>query len=121
MELRITGRRLDLTPEIKDYAETAVAGLDRFFDKIIDTHLILEVEKHRMRAELSVSVHGQQLIAHAETDDLYISIDDVVDKMQRQLKKYNAKMKDYRGMTDEEKKNLAMKLTEEIRENQDQL
>lgn len=121
MELRITGRHLDLTPEIKNYAESAVASLDRFFDRIIDTHLILEVEKHRQRAELTVNVQGHQLVSHAETDDLYVSIDDVIDKMQRQLKKYNAKIKDYRGMTEDEKKEIAAKLTEEIKENQQQI
>ncbi len=118
MEFRITGRHLDLTTEIKDYAESAVSTLTRYFDKIIDSHLVLEIEKHRKRAELTLGVYGQQLISRAETDDLYISIDEAVDKMQRQLKKYNEKFKEHRGLSEEEKINLAAKIQDEFIEGQ---
>ncbi|MCK5832161.1 ribosome-associated translation inhibitor RaiA [bacterium] len=121
MELRITGRHFDLTQEIKNYAETTVLGLNRYSEKILDTHLVLVVEKRRKKAELTLGVYGQQLVSHAETDDLYVSIDEVVDKMQRQLKKYNEKFKEHRGLSDEEKKIFAEKITEELLEGQDQI
>ena len=94
--MRITARHFDLTKDIKDYAERKVFPLAKYFDRIIDSHLILTVEKHRKMAELSMGVYGQTLVAHSETDDLYASIDDVTEKMERQLTKYNDRMSDHR-------------------------
>lgn len=94
--MRITARHFDLTEEIKNYARKKIEPLSRYFDRIIDTHLVLTVEKHRKSAELSVGVHGQTLVATSETNDLYASIDDVTDKMERQLTKHNDRLSAHR-------------------------
>ena len=96
MEIRITARHFDLTEELKSYAESQVTSLSRYYDRILDSHLILTVEKHRKTAELSLGVSGQTLISHSETDDMYVSIDEACDKMSRQLKKYRSRFTDYR-------------------------
>ncbi len=114
MELRITARHFDLTPELKAYAESTITALSRYFERIVDAHLVLEVEKHRKRAELTTNVYGQKLVSHAETDDLYVSIDEVVDKMQRQLKRYNARFKRHGRLSEEEKIALASRMAAEI-------
>ncbi len=114
MELQVTARHFDLTPELKVYAESTVFPLKKYFDRIIDSHLVLDIQKRRMIAELTVDVFGQKLIAHSITDDLYVSIDGVVDKMQRQLKRYSARFNEHRGLTDEEKINLAAKITSDM-------
>lgn len=116
MDLRITARHFDLTQEIQEYAENRVMPLTKYFDRILSSHLILDVEKHRKKAEISTSVYGQLLVSHAVTDDLYASIDEATDKMERQLKKYNAKFNEHRGLTNKDKEEIARKLTEEIRE-----
>lgn len=114
MDIRVTARHFDLTQELKDYAETTIEPLRRYFDKIIDTHLILDIEKHRQMAELTMSVYGQNLIAHAVTNDMYASIDEVTDKMSRQLKKYNDRFSEHRGLSEEEKAALAARFAQEL-------
>lgn len=116
MEVRITARHFDLTPELKAYAEEKIYPLSRYFDRIIDSHLVLEVEKRRKKAELMLSVFGQSLVAHAVTDDMYVSIDEVMDKLERQLKKYAERFKKHRGLTEKEKERIAANILPEILE-----
>ena len=93
MELQITARHFELTPEIKDHAEENFEGLKRYFDNIISSHLILNVEKHRKAAELQIKVYGQTLRSTEESDNMYVSIESVFDKASGQLKKYKGKLK----------------------------
>jgi len=103
MDIRITARHFDLTPELKAYAEKRVLPLHRYFDRIMDAHLILDIEKHRKSAELNISVYGQNLVSHAVTDDMFVSIDETTDKMERQLKRYSARFTEHRHLTRKEK------------------
>lgn len=95
MELRITARHFDLTQDIKDYANSKFEVLDRYDSLIQSAHLILDIEKHRQIAEITLSVNGQSLIAHTVTDDMYASIEETSDKIERQLRKFHSKMTDY--------------------------
>jgi len=92
----ITARHFDLSGEMKKKAEAEIDGLRRFFDNIISADLILDSEKHRKKAELKIRVYNQTLTATADTDDIYSSIDAVVEKIKGQLKKYKGKLKDKR-------------------------
>ncbi|MCB2230896.1 ribosome-associated translation inhibitor RaiA [bacterium] len=94
MQKKITARHFDLTPEIREKAEEEMDGLSRFFDNIISSEFILDVERHRRIAELRVKVYKEVLSATAETDDMYASIDASIDKVKTQLKKYKGKLKD---------------------------
>ncbi|RKZ29815.1 ribosome-associated translation inhibitor RaiA, partial [bacterium] len=84
------------------------------YDKILDAHLIMNVEKHRKSAELTLSVSGQNLVAHSVTDDLFASIDETTDKMERQLKRYNSRINEHPHLSEEEKIEIAEKLAEGI-------
>lgn len=92
----ITARHFDLSSEMKKKAEAEIDGLNKFYDNIISADLILDSEKHRKKAELKIRVYNQTLAATADTDDIYSSIDAVVEKIKGQLKKYKGKLKDKR-------------------------
>jgi|WetSurMetagenome_2_1015567.scaffolds.fasta_scaffold402309_2 putative sigma-54 modulation protein len=93
MITKITARHFELTPEIKSLAEENFESLEKYFDNIINTQLILDVEKHRKKAELKMSVHGQTLTSTEVSDDMYVSIESVFDKARAQLIKYKGKLK----------------------------
>jgi putative sigma-54 modulation protein len=76
----------------RTYVENALVGLEKYFDRILDSHLILAKEKDRWRAECVVSVSGKTLTAEAQEDLLFPAVDDSVGKLERQLKKYKAKL-----------------------------
>jgi putative sigma-54 modulation protein len=67
-------------------------GLTRYFDRIVDGHLVLEKEKDHWRAECVLGVYGKTLNADHQDDLLYPAIDGAIDKMERQLEKYKAKI-----------------------------
>lgn len=94
METRITARHFELTPELKEFAEKQINRLSRYFDHIIDCHLTLDSVKSRMTAELRVKVHGTVLNSKENSFDMRASMEKVLDKMESQLKKYKAKLKD---------------------------
>ena len=93
MHKKITARRFDLTPELKERADKELDSLTRFFDNIISAELEMEIERHRKLAELKVKVYNTVLTATGETDDMYMSIDQAVAKIKSQLKKHKGKLK----------------------------
>jgi len=94
METRITARHFELSPELKEFAEKQVGRLSRYFDHIIDCHLTLDSVRSRMTAELKVKVHGTILNSKQNSFDMHTSVEKVLGKMESQLKKYKAKLKD---------------------------
>jgi putative sigma-54 modulation protein len=94
MQIRITARHFDLTEDLKSFAEKQIGKLRRYFNHIIDSHLILDMEKSRMTAELKVKVYGTVLSSKYRSFDMYDSVEKVIDKMEAQIKKYKAKLTD---------------------------
>ena len=94
MLTKITARHFDLTPELRERAEKEFESLKRFFDNIVSAELELGIEKHRKLAEMTVIVYNTTLKSTGETDDMYQSIDQAVDKIKSQLKKHKGKLKE---------------------------
>lgn len=94
MQIRTTARHFDLTDDLRDFAEKHVQRLARYFDHIIDSHLILETEKSRKTAELKLKVYGTVLTSKHKSFDMYDSVEKVIGKMEGQLKRYKGKLQD---------------------------
>lgn len=63
----------------------------RHTDNITDTFVTLSIEKHRQKAEATVRGTGAEIFAQAESDDMYASIDSLMDKLDRQILKHKEK------------------------------
>jgi putative sigma-54 modulation protein len=72
-----------------------IEKIERHFDHVSDVHCILTVEKLRHKAEATVIVNGGRIYADATEEDMYAAIDGLVDKLDRQVKKYKEKMVDH--------------------------
>lgn len=97
MDMTVTGRHLEVTPAIKDYAAKKVENIGIDFPRILSAHFILEVDKFRHIAELVVQCGNHITIeARDVEEDLYASIDKVVDKVARQMRKYKTKIQNHR-------------------------
>jgi len=94
MQIRTTARHFDLTEDLKNHSQKEIERLGRYFNHIIDCHLILDQEKNRITAELKTKVYGTILSSKYRSYDLYDSIEKVVGKMETQLKRYKAKLQD---------------------------
>ena len=94
MQIRMRGRHFQLTEALKEYAEKEISQLEKFFDNIIDCHLILDTERYKQVAELMIKVYGTVLTSKVKSEDMKVSIEKAVEKVARQLKKYSSKLKE---------------------------
>jgi len=95
MKLDITGRNIDITPAIREYAEEKLAKVGKLTD-VIETHLVLSVEKHRHIVEIVVKGRHQTFTGTDETGDMYASIGNAVEKIEKQVKRQKDKVADRR-------------------------
>ena len=91
--VKVTGRNVSITEAIKNYSVSKVENLHLDYPRIIEAHVILDVEKHRHFAEVVLHCNNHITIeASEETDDMYASIDGVISKIARQMRKYKTKI-----------------------------
>ena len=88
MNLSITGRHLEITAALRNHVKNKINKADKYSYKIIETSVILGVEKYRHTAEINMRINGATLSAKEETEDMYTSFDRALDKIERQLLKY---------------------------------
>ncbi len=91
MNLNLTGRHLEITPAIRQHVMEKVGKIRNHFDGVMDVTVILSVDKLRQKAEGSVHVSGKDLFVEADDENLYVAIDNMVDKLDRQIIKHKEK------------------------------
>ncbi len=98
MDIEITGRHVDVTDSMREYAEKRLSKLVDEFPRIDKIHVILDIQRFTHTAE--VIVHARRRILHEakeSSENMYASIDLVVDKMEKQLRKAIDKRVDHKG------------------------
>ncbi len=87
MQITITARHFELTKAIRDHVETACLKLKKYFDQIITIHVTLAWENNRNLCEMSLHASKFGLQSQSEEVDMYLAIDNTIDKMEAQIKK----------------------------------
>ena len=95
MQIEITGVHVDLTDAIRRHVEEKFKFVNNYHN-VTKMHVILSIEKDRQKADtlLHVSNFPENVTANAETDNMYASIDLLVDKIEKQLIKVKEKSLD---------------------------
>lgn len=88
MHIDLTGHHMDVTTALREYVTEKMQRLERHFDHVTSTHVVLGVEKLRHKAEATIHLNGSKLFADSTREDMYAAIDSLVDKLDRQVKKY---------------------------------
>ena len=96
IHLDMTGRHVEITPALREFAEEKLAKLERLLDGPIEAHVVLGIEKHRHFAEVQVRSRTGVFTGHQETADLYASIREVADKLERQALKHKEKIRNHK-------------------------
>ena len=91
MQVNIAGHQLPLTDAIRAHTLAKLEKLERHFDNINNVNVIFSVEKNGQKAEATLHVLGEDIHAESIEDDLYIAIDHMVDKLDRQILKQKEK------------------------------
>ncbi len=95
MQINITGHQLEVTPALRAFTEEKFDKLERHFDHITSINVVFSVEKLRQIAEATVHIAKGELHASSESEDLYVAIDALVDKLDRQLIKHKEKIRSH--------------------------
>jgi putative sigma-54 modulation protein len=99
MRIIISGRNIVVTDALKEKIYKKLAKFEKFFGENSEAHATLSVEKGRHIFEVTIPFNGIILRGEEATDDMYMSIDNVIEKLERQVRKQKTKrerrMKDY--------------------------
>ncbi len=91
MNINLTGRHLEITPAIRQHVTDKVAKIKSHFEGVMEVTVTLSVDKLRQKAEGSVHLSGKDVFVESEDDNLYVAIDSMVEKLDRQIIKHKEK------------------------------
>lgn len=91
MKVDYTGRNIEITDALRKFTEERLQKIQKYIDDIIEVHVILSIEKYRHIAEVLVKSKTTTLSGQETTGDMYSSIGGVLEKIQRQAKKFKEK------------------------------
>ena len=102
MQLEISARHMELTGALKDHVVMRLEKIRGHFDRVIDANVVLSVEKHRHVAEMTLHANGIRIHGKESSPDMYSSIDAVVEKLEKQIRKYKDRINRYTPRKGEE-------------------
>ena len=98
MEIQVTGRHMEITEAITNYARDRVEDALGAFPRVESVHVILNVEKYRQSAEVCLQASNHLRVeGKEESDDMYASIDGAVDKVAKQMRKAKDKVQSHKA------------------------
>lgn len=100
MNLTISGHHLEITPAMRGYVTSKLERITRHFDQVVDVTVRLAVENQkekdrRQHAECSIRVKGNDLFAESSHEDLYAAVDELMDKLDRQVVRHKDKLQSH--------------------------
>ena len=100
MKIIISGKQLKVTDAIRKYAEEKINKISKYSDAITEVDVVLTVEDTKSegpvhKADGLAYASGTKIKIEAEDKDLYAAIDELSDRLERQVRKYKERQKDY--------------------------
>ncbi len=96
MQTSVTFKNLDPSDHLKSYVSTKLDRFDKLLDNPAEAQVVLSVEKIRHIAEIRLKGDRLNIVCRENSSDMYSSIDLALDKLEKQLKKQKAKIKNHR-------------------------
>jgi len=93
MQIAVTFRHIEAGEGIRDYVRDRVEKLQRYLENPREVHVVLSAEKFRHIAEMTVIADGLTLNSQGRDSDLYTAIDQMVEKVERQVRERRGKDK----------------------------
>lgn len=92
VKVQVRGKNIQVTPALREYVEKRLGKLDRFLDNMGEAIATLVVEGDSHKIEVTIPVNGMLLRGEESTEEMYSSVDLVVEKMERQIERYKGKI-----------------------------
>ncbi|MDW5299399.1 MAG: ribosome-associated translation inhibitor RaiA [Sedimentibacter sp.] len=100
MKISIYGKNMQLTDALKDATVKKLRRLDKFFQQDIETKVVLSVEKKIHKVEVTIPFNGRIVRVEEYSDDMYNAIDEAVESLEQQIRKYKTKLQDKRHINE---------------------
>lgn len=95
MQIMVSGRQIEVTEPLRQYASEKIGRIQKHFDHMTTTSVVLYLEKNAHKADATIHAKGATLAASAEGADMYAAIDALVDKLDRQVLRHKEKVSDH--------------------------
>ena len=113
MNLHFTARKIDLTPEVRQYCEKRLSAFEKLLGSVLEVDIILSAAKARNRAEIHVLAKGVGLVVEEETPEMLNSLNRAFDNLEKKIKKEREKFRQRRRRKGRERKDLALPIEAE--------
>ncbi len=102
MQFSVTFRHMEATDAIKEYAREKVDRVKKYFPDPIMVHVVLSTERgYQHAADVNIQLHNGLVIkGHETTEDMYSSIDLVMAKIERQVRRFKEKIRGHKARAD---------------------
>jgi putative sigma-54 modulation protein len=98
MQFAVTFRHMEPTDALKAYAKERMERVRKYLPDPIACHVVLSTERHNHRIDVNFQLHnGLSIAGHETTENMYSSIDLVIAKIERQVRKYKGKLEGMRA------------------------
>ena len=91
MNVEYTGRHYEVTSAIRKEVETGLTKIRKILGDRFETKVILAVEKHRHKAEITISPRNGPLVGLAQAKDMTIAVNEALDHLEKQAVKYKTR------------------------------
>jgi putative sigma-54 modulation protein len=95
MQIQVTFRHVEPSESVKEYAREKVGKIQKYLDGPIEASVTLGVEKHRHEVDVVIITNGFKIHGQETTGDFFSAIDLVMDKLEKQIKRYREKLKNF--------------------------
>lgn len=93
MEIIIRGKNMEVTEALRDYITKRIGKLERYLNHIATATVVLGVQRGRHIVEVTIPLDGGIILrGEEETNDMYASVDAVIEKLERQIERYKTKL-----------------------------
>lgn len=96
MKVNIYGKNMQLTEALKEATIKKVKRLDKFFQQDVEAKVVLSIEKKIQKVEVTIPFNGRIARVEEFSDDMYNSLDEAVESLEQQIRKYKTKLQDKR-------------------------
>ena len=94
MRFEVTFRNTQATDALVERAQRKFSKVVKHLREPVEAHMVVHVEKHRHRAEITVNAARDTLKVQEETDDMYATIDRIMHKLERVARRHKERMND---------------------------
>ncbi len=95
MQYKLTGKNLEITSAMENILDRKLTKLDKLFDGNAVAYTVMSMEKGRSKIEITIPVKNSTIRSEQTGNDIYALIDDAVDAIERQMRRYRGKLIDF--------------------------